>query len=147
VPESFQHNLRRYHLIIRDPVPDDERAVPVATVSKRNALIQHQEAVHWLTEGFASQDWDPAKISATAWISDYGERMRTEITLPIDQLTLCEGETLGAHVLLWNAVDRTRAFEIAIQWCRLICKNGLTIWKEDRLRKVHHIAARSRRAR
>jgi len=137
---TYENALNEYlDLIVRNPVPDDERSVPVATVSKRYALIQHREAIGWLSEGFARQDWDPAAIRATAWISDYGERMRTEITLPIDPLELRRGEKLGAHILLWNSVDKTRAFEIAIQWYRLICENGLTIWEEDRLRKVHHV--------
>jgi hypothetical protein len=36
-------------------------------------------------------------------------------------------------------VDRSRAFEIAIRWKRIVCKNGLTIFEEDRLRKAHNI--------
>jgi hypothetical protein len=57
-------------LILRDPTPGDEREVPVATVSKRYALIQHRDAVHWIVSAFERMKWNPAKLQMQALISD-----------------------------------------------------------------------------
>jgi hypothetical protein len=126
-------------LILRDPVPGDEREVPVATVSKRYALIQHRDAVRWVVLAFEQMKWDPAKLQMQALISDYGERMRTIVKIPAEVVDPGDSFELHAEVLLWNSVDRSRAFELAIRWKRLVCKNGLTISNEDRLRKIHNV--------
>lgn len=126
-------------LILRDPVPGDEREVPVATVSKRYALIQHREAVRWIVSAFEQMKWNPAKLPMQALISDYGERMRAAVQIPTDAVDPGDSYELYAEVLLWNSVDRSRAFELAIRWKRLVCKNGLTISNEDRMRKIHNV--------
>jgi len=126
-------------LILREPVPGDEREVPVATVSKRYALIQHREAVRWIVSAFEQMKWNPAKLPMQALISDYGERMRAAVQIPTDAVDPGDSYELYAEVLLWNSVDRSRAFELAIRWKRLVCKNGLTISNEDRMRKIHNV--------
>jgi hypothetical protein len=131
-------------LIVRDAVPDDPRAVPVATVSKRYALIGHREALAWMDEAFAQAGWDPATLPVLVWMSDYGERLRVEINLPEAHVDPGDGFPLSVRIFLWNSVDRSHAFEIAFCWRRLICRNGLSIQTEDRFRKVHHIDWMSR---
>jgi Domain of unknown function (DUF932) len=126
-------------LILRDPVPGDEREVPVATVSKRYALIQHRDAVRWIVSAFEQMKWDPAKLQMQALVSDYGERMGATVKIPAEAVDPGDSFELHAEVLLWNSVDRSRAFELAIRWKRLVCKNGLTISNEDRLRKIHNV--------
>ena len=139
-PFTYGPALNEYHdLIVRNPIPDDEREVPVAAVSKRYALIQHRDAVHWTVKAFQQMSWDPAKLRAQTLISDYGERMRVAVQIPAEPLDPGDGYGLRPEVLLWNSVDRSRAFELAIRWKRLVCSNGLTIWNEDRLRKVHNV--------
>ena len=140
LPMTFEHALNEYlDLIVREPMPNDDRRVPVATVSKRYALIQHTDAAAWLCAAFEKQRWDKNATPVTVWLSEYGERMRAEVNLPIEPVTVREGDVIRSRVLLLNSVDRSRAFELALQWERLVCKNGLTIWNGDRLRKVHHL--------
>lgn len=139
-PLVYEHALNEYlSLIIREPVANDDRRVPVSTVSKRYALIQHRDAAGWLRAAFNDQGWNQESTRVTLWLSEYGERMRAEIVLPTEPVQVRKGDIVGARVLLWNSVDRSRAFELAIQWQRLICLNGMTIWNGDRLRKVHHL--------
>ncbi|QRM31082.1 DUF932 domain-containing protein [Microvirga sp. VF16] len=136
---THENALNEYlDLILRDPVPDDERWVPVSTVSKRYVLIQHQDTIGMLQAAFEQQNWQSEATNATVWLSDYGERMRVEVSLPVEPVEATVGDKIAAEVVLWNSVDRSRAFELAIRWRRLICNNGLTIWEGDRLRKVHH---------
>jgi hypothetical protein len=125
-------------LILREPEPDDDRRVPVATVSKRYGLIQHSEAIEWLCEAYSEQKWDPSSMPATAWLSEYGERLRVQVATPHVPVRMAESDVIRASLFLWNSVDRSRSFELAINWVRLICTNGLTIDGEDRLRKVHN---------
>jgi hypothetical protein len=139
-PLTHGHALNEYlDMIVRNPIPTDDREVPIATVSKRYALIQHQDAVRCIVLAFESKNWMASKRHAEAWMSDYGERLRVAVSLPGETVDPGDGYPLRAEVLLWNSVDRSRAFEIAIRWKRLICKNGLTIFDEDRLRKIHNI--------
>lgn len=91
---------------MREPVPGDEREVPVATVNKRYALIQHREAVRWIVSAFEQMKWNPAKLPMQALISDYGERMRAAVQIPTDAVDPGDSYELYAEVLLWNSVDR-----------------------------------------
>ena len=142
---TYANAINEYlDLIIREPEPDDERRVPVATVSKRYALIQHTLAVGWLCDAFKEQKWDVATVEGTVWLSEYGERMRIRVALPIKPIAVAVNDTISAEVVLWNSVDKSRSFELAIRWMRLICTNGLTIPVEDRLRKVHNVDWMSR---
>ena len=137
---TYRHVLNEYlDLIVRNPTPDDDRGVPISTVSKRYALIQHQDAVHCIVAAFESANWKSSLAPAQVWMSDYGERLRVAVPLPVDEVDPGDGYLLQAEVLVWNSVDRSRAFEIAIRWKRIICKNGLAIFDEDRLKKIHNI--------
>lgn len=140
--QRFAHEgaLNEYlDLILREPHEDDERLVPVATVSRRYALIQHRDVVDWVRTAFEEQGWDPAAVTACTTISEYGERMSLRIEVPEAREEIEAGDVIGAEIRIWNSVDRSRAFEVAIGWVRLVCSNGLTVWNEDRLRKIHHV--------
>ena len=131
-------------LILREPHGDDDRLVPVATVSRRYALVQHRDIVDWVRAAFEQQKWDPAMVTASARFSEYGERMFVRIELPGATEEVRVGDKLAAEVRIWNSVDRSRALEVAIGWLRLVCLNGLKVWSGDRLRKIHHIDWMSR---
>lgn len=136
---THEHALNEYlDLILRDPVPGDQRTVPVATVSKRYFLIQHRAAVRALLDSAREMDWEPSEARVQGWMSDYGERLRVEVRLPLEPEILA-GDRYDVELMLWNSVDRSRAFEIAIRWRRLVCLNGLYIPESERLRKVHHV--------
>lgn len=124
-------------LVLREPEPQDDRRIPVSTVSQLYVLIQHTEAITWLLGAFEQLDWNTEDIQVTAWLSEYGERMRAEIALPVDPVQAVPGDKIGAVVCIWNSVERSRAFEVAMRWLRLVCSNGLAVWENDRLRIVH----------
>lgn len=132
-------------LVLRNPEPQDDRRIPVSTVSRQYVLIQHTAAITWLRDAFEKLKWNPEQIQVTAWLSEYGERMRAEVRLPVDPVQAVVGDPIGAEVCIWNSVDRSHAFEIAIRWLRLICTNGLAVWHEDRLRIVHLVEWMGRR--
>jgi hypothetical protein len=136
---TYENALNEYlDMIVREPDREDDRRVPVATVSKRYALIQHTDAVTWLSDAFKEHGWDVGKTQGTVWLSEYGERMRVQVPLPIKSIPVAVNDVISADVLLWNSVDKSRSFELAIRWMRLVCTNGMTIPVEDRLRKVHN---------
>src|SRR5262249_38146538 len=84
---THEHALNEYlDLIVRNSTPDDDRSVPVGVVSKRYALIQHQDAVGWIAAAFEEANWSPSIAPAQALMSDYGERLRVAVTLPGDEL-------------------------------------------------------------
>lgn len=136
---THEHALNEYlDLILRDPVPGDQRTVPIATVSKRYFLIQHRAAVRAVLDSALEMDWEPSEARVQGWMSDYGERLRVEVRLPLEPEILA-GDRYDVELMLWNSVDRSRAFEIAIRWRRLVCLNGLFIPESERLRKVHQV--------
>jgi hypothetical protein len=126
-------------LILREPHGDDDRLVPVATVSRRYALIQHRDVVGWMTTAFKEDGWDPEKVEVLLRLSEYGERMFVGIEMPGVEEAVRPGDRVRAEVRVWNSVDRSQAFEVTIGWRRLICSNGLTAWEGDRMRKIHHV--------
>ncbi len=142
---SYENALNEYiDLIVRLPHGDDDRTVPVSTVSRRYALIQHRDLVTWVCEAFRQLNWDPAELDATMRCSEYGERMSLRIPIPGMIAHVRKGDSLYPEVRVWNSVDRTQAMEVAIGWMRLICSNGLGVWEpDDRLRKIHHSKLKS----
>jgi hypothetical protein len=124
-------------LVIQEPEGQDGLQMPVSTVSRHYILIQHAEAINWLRTAFKNAKWNPDNIEVTAWLSEYGERMRAEISLPVSPVEVVPGDKIEARVCIWNSVDRSRAFEVAIRWFRLVCSNGFAVWSGDRLRIVH----------
>ncbi len=131
-------------LILREPYGEDQRLVPVATVSRRYALVQHRDVVGWVATAFERKKWNPSEVTARARLSEYGERMEVRINLPGTQEDVRPGDAIRAEIRIWNSVDRSRALEVGIGWLRLVCSNGLTLWQGDRLRKIHHVDWMSR---
>ncbi len=48
-PEGSQNEF--LHTIVRKPIGEDKRFIPVATVSPQYDLVQHHEVFKWLAEG------------------------------------------------------------------------------------------------
>jgi hypothetical protein len=102
-PCTYENALNEYvDLIVRESEPDDDRRVPLATVSKRYALIQHREAVSWMCAAFKEHEWKPDDVDANAWLSRYGERMRVLVPLPIEPVEIRVDDVIAAEIILWN---------------------------------------------
>ena len=124
-PECSQNEF--IQTIVRNPIGDDKRHIPVATVSPQYDLVQHHEVFGWLAEGLKTTEEQPDALSGTLMLSKYGERMRLTIRLqkydfdPGDKYPL----TLLAYAL--NSVDKSTALEIHLGWWRQVCSNGMKV--------------------
>jgi hypothetical protein len=126
--------------IIRLPHGDDLRHIPVSTVSKRYALIQHREVFGWLRSGLKTVVGDDADdLPVELVMSAYGERMRMRVVVPDIGIDPGDNYKLARTVEVTNSVDRSCALDVRLSWLRLICTNGLSEHEDDRLRKIHHL--------
>jgi hypothetical protein len=125
--------------IVRLPLNEDQRKIPVAIVSRRYALIQHKEVYSWLMEGLKALDYYSDNISVETLMSEYGERLHLAVHVPKFDYNPGDNKDLGLIVEARNSVDRSCAFEVRLRWRRLVCSNGLWIQEKDILRKIHNI--------
>lgn len=128
-------------VISRDPFREDARSIPVATVSKKYALIQHTELV---SQVVAALDGVNSRVSpydaATTFLSKYGERLQCMIQFKGLSVEPGDGVPIFVRMFLQNSVDGSCAFEVSLRWYRQICGNGMSVLtKEDRFREVHHL--------
>lgn len=128
--------------IVRLPTPRDGRERPVAAVSHRYDLIQHRVVATWLHDNLAKEGLGQANASVD--ITEYGERLR--VTVPLSHLETAMirptdvGDTYAPELVLTNSVDRSCALSVALRWRRLICRNGMFVPEEDRMRSIHHVS-------
>lgn len=114
-----------------------EPDIPVATVSRDYALIQHT----WLLDAFL----DALKLSGVPvehlngelWLSEYGERMRLSLRIPASSFDPGDGYPMDMFIQCYNSVDKSCALEISTRWLRIICSNGLVGESWSDFRKVH----------
>lgn len=125
--------------IIREPFNGDRRHIPVASVSKRYALIQHHEFLGWLKDGIKQVGIKPESLRTELWMTDYGERVRLRFRISTKTFDPGDGFPMVLTAECFNSVDRSCALEIRITWLRLVCTNGLTIQEKSSLRKIHDV--------
>jgi len=102
--------------------------LPVATVSKRYALVQHAEAAGAVTAEIRRQGLDPADVPARLLISEYGTRIALRATLPDEYaFTPSDGHTMALTFECFNSVDRSVPLMAAVGWFRFVCSNGLVV--------------------
>jgi len=136
------NNNPRMRTIVRMPAPYDRYERPVAAVSDKYDLLQHQVLATWLAEDLAEAKLE--NLNADVAITEYGERMR--ITIPLSDYavdlfkTRDVGDKYAPELVVTNSVDRSCALSVAIRWRRLVCRNGMFIVDEDRMRSVHHLS-------
>jgi hypothetical protein len=139
-PFGSEPNQNKYmHVISRLPIGNDKRSIPVATVSRRYALIQHHEVFSWLSEGLKAVDYFSNDITVEMMMSEYGERLHLAVAIP--QIEFDPGDSLPLRLTIEarNSVDRSCAFEVRLRWRRIVCLNGMWVQEEDILRKIHNI--------
>jgi len=141
LPEFSSHEfgVNEYlNVIVREPFGEDHRDIPVASVSKKYALIQHTAVADWLVEGIESAGIDTNSIQVIVSASEYGERVMFWVQLPAHMFDPGDGFDVQPVVEVTNSVDKTTALEVKMMWQRLICKNGMYGTKESSLRKIHN---------
>jgi hypothetical protein len=139
-PFGNSPNQNKYlDVITRQPVGNDKRVIPVATVSRRYALIQHKEVFGWLSEGLKAVDFFSEDITVEMMMSEYGERLSLTVAVPKIEFDPGDGMPLIMTIEARNSVDRSCAFEVRLRWRRMVCSNGMWVQDEDTLRKIHNI--------
>jgi hypothetical protein len=119
------------------PLKADERAIPVATVSKQYALIQHQDFIDAVSSGLGDLGFKPDTLAAELRLSDYGERMHLRLMLVNETFDPGDHNLLGIALNCLNSVDRSTSLELRISWYRLVCDNGMYLTDTDKMRRVH----------
>ena len=124
--------------IVRLPTDDDEREIPVATVSPQYDLVQHHEVLDWLADGLKIVGAEPAELTGSLTLSRYGERMRLTIRLPKYDFDPGDKQPLMLQAHALNSVDKSTALEIHLGWWRQVCSNGLKVQvKGAAARRIH----------
>jgi hypothetical protein len=147
-PLKYGHHINEYlDLITRQPFRNDDRFIPVATVSHRYALIQHIEVINWLREGLEAAYLNIEEdMQIELILSEYGERFKIRLNIPDLNFDPGDGFEIGHLIEARNSVDKSCALEFTILRRRLVCLNGMWVADgKDRLRKIHNIDWMNRR--
>ena len=137
-------------IIVREPLKknqgyllsdDKETHIPIATVSKQYALVQHHDVLDALETALKERGIDPVRLKAELKLTEYGECMWVSFILPTYEFNPGDGYPLVLKLNGLNSVDKTKALEIKLAWYRLVCSNGL-MFEEDAeftFRKFHRM--------
>jgi len=125
--------------IRREPLKIAEDPLPIATVSKTYALIQHRDLLSSMFRALRSLGIDVSELECTIYISEYGERMQWNCAVPNVDFDPGDGHPIVLRVNCLNSVDMTTVLEITLTWFRLICANGLMFGIRDSLLRRRHI--------
>lgn len=116
---------------------NEDPDIPVATVSRDYALIQHTSLLDSLVDALAHNGVDRGALNGELRISEYGERMRLAFQIPSSSFDPGDGFPMNMRIQCYNSVDKTCALEISTRWLRIVCSNGLVQDDWSDFRKVH----------
>lgn len=124
--------------IVRLPMGEGDRSIPVATVSSQYDLIQHREVFDWLVDGLKANGEKPEELGGTLTLSTYGERMKLTISLAKYDFDPGDKYPLKLLAFALNSVDKSTALEIHLGWWRQVCSNGMKVQvKGSTARRIH----------
>ena len=132
--------------IVREPVEDDDRRIPVAVVSPQYELIQHHEVLDWLAEALCVVGQKAGSLKGTLILSAYGERMHLRLRLPEYDFDPGDGHPLSLVVHATNSVDKSTALEVSLGWWRQVCSNGMKVQVNGCKARQVHLMGRKRAA-
>lgn len=127
------------NVVARQPIGEDNQTIPVATVSKKYALIQHTDVIKSLKEGLDYAGLNTEQLTAKLKLSIYGERMHLIVKIPNYDFDPGDGNEIVMNVDCFNSVDKSCALQIGISWTRLVCTNGMMEEKKSSIRKIHNV--------
>jgi len=125
--------------IHREPLKITEDPLPVATVTKTYALIQHRDLLASVFRALRMIHIDISEVDSTIHISEYGERLQWSCAIPNYDFDPGDGYPVVLRVNCLNSVDMTTVLEFALSWYRLICANGLMFGMRDSLLRRRHV--------
>ena len=136
-------------LIIREPLNTDsvyirDRVhIPIKSVSKRYRLVQHRDVFDALAAALGQIVPDVQLLYPKLKLTEYGERMWVNFTLPNYRLNEGENSPIVLVVNGLNSVDATASLDIKLSW--VDNDSGIRIpygmvsgyWKQVNFRRKH----------
>ena len=108
-----------------DVIVNEQKDMPVATVSKSYGLLQHTEAVEVTIDALSNMGFSHKDAHCELAMTDLGERMWLRIRFPQHHFDPGDEKPMMLELSLFNSVDRSLVFGFEGGWYREICKNGM----------------------
>ena len=136
-------------LIVREPLNTDSDYIrdrvhiPIKSVSKRYRLFQHQHFFDALAAALGQIVPDSQSLDPKLKITEYGERMWVNFTLPNYRLNESENYPIVLVVNGLNSVDATTSLDVKLSWydiaSRIRIPYGMVSgdWKQVNFKKKH----------
>lgn len=125
--------------IRREPLTLFEESVPVAVVSKTYSLIQHRDLLRAVCKALRLLQIDLRSKPSVLQLSEYAERMLWQCTIPDYDYEADTGDPIVLQICCLNSVDTTTVLDIALQWSRLVCGNGMMFGLSNSSIRRRHI--------
>ena len=120
----------RLKTIVRQPLNDVERAVPVGVVSKNYSLIQHHEIINKCLEGIKQTGIDFSHLKYELGMTSLGELMNFRVKFPDNyNFDPGDGHKIGLRLECFNSVEGSSRLTLLLGWFRFICANGVIFGK------------------
>jgi hypothetical protein len=113
-------------LIVR--VPSSHWPVPaiVGLVSPQYQLLPHEVALEQVARQVLRHDQGAASDAVSVYLSPNGARMSFSLALPeLPWFDPGDGYPVCQRLGGINSVDRHLAFQLFLEWLRLVCRNGM----------------------
>ena len=121
---TYNSNTNEYldTIVVNKSKYYDEK--PVATVSKKYALLQHKDVIEAVEETLNKIDATLNQQEHSLIISEFGEKMWLSLNIG-ETFDPGDGHPISLHLDAINSVDKTSSLIIKSTWKRLICANGM----------------------
>ena len=126
--------------VVRKPLTDKEKCIPVGTVSPTYSLAPHRKVAELCRKGVldAGADIKPDQLCYEVGLSMLGEWMNFRVYLP-DAYNFRDKESiLASRLECFNSVDGSSRLVIMFGWQRLVCLNGMVIGETKITIKERH---------
>lgn len=119
---------RHLRMVVRQPVSQTEKHIPIGTVSPSYSLAPHGDVAELCYDGLVRCGVEREEVRPELGLSELGEWMNLRLILP---QRYAMKESSGAETALrlecFNSVDGSSRLMIVFGWLRFVCANGLII--------------------
>ncbi|MFC1584677.1 DUF932 domain-containing protein [Fibrobacterota bacterium] len=135
--ESNKH----YQCIVKLPLTEKEKEVPVGIVSNQYKLVQHSKVLNTALEAIEQAGISHNQMLAYLRLSSYGERMALSLQLPPALNYAPTGDSpMALRLDCCNSVDGSTRFTAYLSWYRFSCKNSMALGiMETKIRRIHNV--------
>jgi hypothetical protein len=119
-----------------------DKGMPLSIVTKSYVLIDHCDVVESLARSLRELERDILPYPAEIYVGDGGAKFSLRIILPDILFDPGDGHPVAGRVEILNSVDRSIPFRLNMGHFRLVCSNGLMMWKSTVDLLAFHIKGR-----